>query len=355
MSQSEAGVQYAKALKAGQKTYRECVLAGRYPYLQILDEILTNSMISGRVDLGVIDVPAEQIVGTKSAGRTRAFAADFMPLLPPSSEFAAKWTELCAAHLGDEGIRDPIRCYEYMGRFYVQEGNKRVSVLKSFGARSVPGYVTRLIPVYSDDEAVAMYYEFLDFYRLSSLYGVYFSRRGGYAKLQAALGFEPDHVWTDDERRRFCSNFFFFSEAFEHLGGGKLPVTAGDALLVWLEFYPIGTLKELSTAAIVKRLATVWTDVKARALAEPIAVSVDDTDAGPPKKLLARVFGSVHTLTHLNVAFVNLPDPAHSEKAGECLTPRPTLADLHACLTLLLAVPSLTGQTLYPAAGQQLL
>lgn len=49
------------------------------------------------------------------------------------------------------------------------------------------------------------------------------------------------------------------------------------------------------------------------------------------------------------------PDPAHSEKAGECLTPRPTLADIHACVTLLLAVPSLTGQTLYPAAGQHLL
>ena len=49
------------------------------------------------------------------------------------------------------------------------------------------------------------------------------------------------------------------------------------------------------------------------------------------------------------------PDPAHSEKAGECLTPRPTLADLHACVTLLLSVPSLTGQILYPAAGQNLL
>ncbi len=48
------------------------------------------------------------------------------------------------------------------------------------------------------------------------------------------------------------------------------------------------------------------------------------------------------------------PDPAHSEKAGECLTPRPTLADLHACVTLLLSVPSLTGQILYPAAGQNL-
>ena len=275
MSQSEAGVQYAKALKAGQKTYRECVLAGRYPYLQILDEILTNSMISGRVDLGVIDVPAEQIVGTKSAGRTRAFAADFMPLLPPSSEFAAKWTELCAAHLGDEGIRDPIRCYEYMGRFYVQEGNKRVSVLKSFGARSVPGYVTRLIPVYSDDEAVAMYYEFLDFYRLSSLYGVYFSRRGGYAKLQAALGYDPDHVWSEEERRRFQSSFFFFREAFRKLGGAELGITPADALLVWLEFYPLGTIKELSTAEIHKTLAAIWPDVRARAEAEPIEVNLD--------------------------------------------------------------------------------
>ena len=43
MNVAEASVQYAAALKAGQKTYRECVLAGRYPYLQILDEILTSS------------------------------------------------------------------------------------------------------------------------------------------------------------------------------------------------------------------------------------------------------------------------------------------------------------------------
>ena len=33
VSQSEATVQYAQALKAGQKTYKECVLSGRYPYL----------------------------------------------------------------------------------------------------------------------------------------------------------------------------------------------------------------------------------------------------------------------------------------------------------------------------------
>ena len=210
MSQLEASNKYAQALKAGQKTYRECVLKGRYPYLQILDEILSDSMVAGQVDLGVIDIPADQIVGTKTVGRRTAFAADFMPLLAPDTEFASKWVNLCAAHLSEEGIRDPIRCYEYMGRFYVQEGNKRVSVLKSFDAPSIPGYVTRVIPAYSEDTAVRIYYEFLSFYRLSGIYQVYFSRLGGFAKLQAALGFDPDHVWTEEERRRFLAGFYYF-------------------------------------------------------------------------------------------------------------------------------------------------
>ena len=221
-------------------------------------------MVPGVVDLGVINIPADQIVGTKGEGRRTAFAADFMPLLGPDSEFAHKWIELCAAHLSDEGIRDPIRCYEYMGRFYVQEGNKRVSVLKSFGSPSVPGYVTRVIPVYSDDEAVAIYYEFLDFYRLSGIYQVYFSRRGGFAKLQAELGYDPDHVWTEDERRRFQSAFHFFKEAFLKLGGKKLGITPADALLVWLDYYPIGSIKELSVPEISKTLSTIWSDLKAK-------------------------------------------------------------------------------------------
>ena len=120
----EAAEQYNRALKLGQKSYKECVLRGRYPYPQVLDDILDDAMLVGRVELGVLEIPTEQIVGTKTRGRRLAFADNFMPLMEPDSEFAFKWMELCAAHLGDEGIREPIRCYEYMGRFYVQEGNK---------------------------------------------------------------------------------------------------------------------------------------------------------------------------------------------------------------------------------------
>ena len=49
------------------------------------------------------------------------------------------------------------------------------------------------------------------------------------------------------------------------------------------------------------------------------------------------------------------PNKAHSEKGGACLTPRPTIEDIGAALDFLLATPSVTGQILYVAAGQQLL
>ena len=39
MNRQEALEQYGKALKRGRKTYRDCVLRGRYPYPQVLDEI----------------------------------------------------------------------------------------------------------------------------------------------------------------------------------------------------------------------------------------------------------------------------------------------------------------------------
>lgn len=128
--QLEASEYYQKALKQGRKSHRESVHQGQYPYLRALDDFLEDSLVAGQVDLGVIEIPMDMIVGTKTAGRTNSFSSDFMPLLNEYSEFGWKWRKLCEAHLGEEGIRDPIRCYEYLGRFYVQEGNKRVSVMK---------------------------------------------------------------------------------------------------------------------------------------------------------------------------------------------------------------------------------
>ena len=81
-------------------------------------------------------------MGTKTESRSNAFAGIFVPILRENTEFAYKWAVTGASHV-NEGIRDPIKAYEYMNKFYVEEGNKRVSVLKYYDAVSVPGVVTR--------------------------------------------------------------------------------------------------------------------------------------------------------------------------------------------------------------------
>lgn len=315
MSRQEAAEQYSKALKQGQKSYKECIIRGRYPYPQVLDEILDEHMVTGRVDMGVIEVPTEQIVGTKSAGRRSAFASDFMPLLDPDTEFAQKWMALCEAHLGDEGIRDPIRCYEYMGRFYVQEGNKRVSVLKSYGAPTIPGYVIRVVPAWSDDPAIRAYYDFMASYQMTGLYRVYFSRPGSFAKLQAALGFEPDHVWTADERQHFVAGLTYFRDALRKQSSEELPVTPSDALLVWLRVYSFEQLWSFSSAELNKSVAAVWPDIKLFAADKPISVSTETeeqkTEDAPSPNLFGRLLHAVFP-DHLNVAFVNEYTPEES-------------------------------------------
>ena len=265
MSRQEALEQYNYALKLGQKYYKAAIIRGGYPYLQALDEILDESMVAGRVEMGLVNIPSEQIVGVKSVGRRTALAGNFMPLLGTDSEFASKWITLCDAHLSDEGIRDPVKCCEYMGRFYVQEGNKRVSVLKSYGAPTIPGMVTRIIPEYSEDPAVQIYYEFMHFYRLAGLYQLNFTRSGSFAKLQAALGFEPEHVWTDEERRSFLAGYYHFKAAFDRLNVNKLSVTAADALLVWLQVFTFSDIKNQGPQELQKNLNTVWPDIEVMA------------------------------------------------------------------------------------------
>lgn len=309
MSLTEAMDHYKHALKIGQKDYRADVLRGRYPYPQVLDEILDESMCAGRVDLGLIEIPTEQIVGTKSAGRKSAFASTFMPLLPIDTEFGAKWVKLCEAHLGTEGIRDPIKCYEYLGRFYVEEGNKRVSVLKSYGAATIPAYVTRMIPVETQDLAIQRYYEFMQFYRLAGIYQVQFQQLGSYAKFQAALGFEAGHIWTKEERKSFLSGFARFKEAFRKLGGGSLSITPAGALLVWLGVNPFQAVKDMTAAELSKSITAVWPDIKLVAEGGPIAISTVPPE-GEKSSLLAKVFESKPS--HLNVAFVHTSNPSES-------------------------------------------
>ena len=229
--------EYGHALKQGKKEVAELSSQGRPINPAVLDDILPDNSADVVQDLGLLEIPSNRIIGVKSAGRVTAFSPSFRPLLEPQSEFANKWANLCAAHLGDVGIRDPISCFEYLGNFYVQEGNKRVSVLRYFGAPRIPAMVRRIVPPRDDTPRIQAYYEFLDFFKASRLYAVQFRRPNDYAKLLAAVGKQPGERWTEEERRTFSAYYSYFLEAFGQLGDFSSDILPEEALLLWLQLY----------------------------------------------------------------------------------------------------------------------
>ena len=90
---------YMKAQKMGLKAYKAATARGLYPYLPVLDDLLPHADIECEVKLGVSNIPLYQVIGTSTAGRTRAFANNFMPLLDYGSEFSAKWSHLVDAQI----------------------------------------------------------------------------------------------------------------------------------------------------------------------------------------------------------------------------------------------------------------
>ena len=299
--------EYLEALGRGKKEIRELTAAGKSTRPAVLDDILGSDASPVIQELGLVEVPSDRIVGTKSAGRITAFTPSFTPTLGIDSEFALKWIHLCAAHLGDEGIREPIMCYEYLSKFYVQEGNKRVSVLRHFDAPRIPGTVKRIVPPMSDEPRIKAYYEFMEFYKDSRLYCIQYRRPGDYAKLLALLGKEPGESWDDAERRTFNAYFQYFLDAYSTLNETLDDILPEEALLLWLQVNPYKDLGGMSAAELRKSLTALWPDVVAGTRQSDVqteAATVTDAKGG----ILSRIIAP----GHVNVAFVHQLDPKTS-------------------------------------------
>ena len=228
---------YKRALKRGEKEYRAAVASWRQPNLPVFDALVSEEQRAGEERVGTCEIPLDMVVGTKTEGRARAFSCGFMPLLDAESELAAKWNRLYAIQEG-EGFRDPVIAFEFMHRFYVQEGNKRVSVLKYLDAPSVTAEVTRVLPRSWEGHEARLYGEFLRFFACVPLYEVSFSREGGYFRLAEALGMGLDAPWPEDDVRRLRASYARFKQVWKASGGDATSFTEGDALLVYLGICP---------------------------------------------------------------------------------------------------------------------
>lgn len=232
---------YSDACRLGSREYSSRVSNGQIGYLPSLEGILRDTDVVSRIELGAIELPLKKIRGTYTHLRSLSFAANFMPMRGNNTEFQGKWIALCEAHL-NEGIRDPIKVYEYLNWYYVVEGNKRISVLKYFGAYSMTASVIRLVPkMDSSSHTIQLYYEFLKFNRTTKIISIWFTRRGSFAKLQKFLDDYNPKLMGGESKYRYFEIYIYntFRRIYYELRGDRLPITTGDAFLEYAKIYGI--------------------------------------------------------------------------------------------------------------------
>lgn len=224
---------YSKARRDGLRVYQAAIQANTDPYLPVLEEKVPTLSALSRLSLGIMTIPLDRVVGSVSRGRSYAFAEGFLPILEGGSEFAAKWESLCES-VEAQGVNQPVTVLEYLGYYYVIEGNKRVSVMKYLDARDIEADVTRVYPAKSDAPEIVSYYEYCDFTKETGLYPLFFSRPGSYQKLLSLPGVKAGKKWTEDEVLSLRKLYHYFSEAYLTQTRGKPVQPCGDAFLAYL-------------------------------------------------------------------------------------------------------------------------
>ncbi len=297
--------EYEKAVKLGKKDYQQRLSRGEKPTLQVLDDILPSKGTYTEVPLGLVQIPIEQIVGTKTNSRSNAFAGNFMPILEKGSEFSSKWINL-SIHQENDGIQDPIKVYEYMNRFYVEEGNKRVSVLKYYGAVSIQGYVIRLIPPRTNDLENKIYFEFLDFYVLNHINYLWFSKEGGFAKLQELIGKAPNEVWSEDDCLDFASLYYRFKNIYEKQYLNP-DITTGDAFLTFVDLHGYNTIRDKYAEELAELIARTWEEFNLLGKEDGVELLLAPTEK---KSLLSKLH--LYSIEKLKVAFIYEKTPSTS-------------------------------------------
>ena len=277
---------YMSALKLGKKEYHACVNKGAYPYLPVLENLVSDDEIDSEVSLSVDQIPLRLVVGTCNASRTNAFAGNFMPLLDWGTEFSAKWASLSDSQV-NEGIRDPIKVYEYMNKFYVLEGNKRVSVLKYFKAVTVNAEVIRKVPKYSEDPDVKIYYEFMEFYKCTKLNDIYFSNVGSFPTLMKLVGIKKGENMDEDAKKDFVSCFLSFKNAYDARGGERFDYPAGDAFLRFIHIHGYEHVKDMLPSEMAKNVAKTWAEFELLSENNAVELRMDPTLNEPKKNILS--------------------------------------------------------------------
>lgn len=227
-----------------------------------MNSIVDEKMISYRLDLGVLDVPVNLIVGVaEETEKTSLYTGEFLPVSPVKSKYADKWREISEQFIRENGFRNEIRCYEYLGRFYVSDGLMRVSVAKYHKANIICSQVIRVMPIRTESKAISQYYDFLFQFRLTRLYQLQFTQPGYFELFQKAMGFNPTHKWSDSDRKKYLDILPGVEYAFHKSFDDTLKISVADALVVLLQKYTFDQIAHMESWMLARIFQAFWKEL----------------------------------------------------------------------------------------------
>ena len=307
---------YKAAKKLADEAVKEAEKKNISPYLPVLDELPAAGESISETHLGLIELPLRRIVGNKESGRNSAFANNFMPLLEEGSEFASKWSNLYDSFLS-VGIRDAIKVYEFMNDYYVQEGNKRVSVSKFGDMEFILADVYRLEPKPDDSKEYKVYTEYLDFYASTRNVYIVFSEPGSYSKLADLLGAELGAKWSDG----LCSDlkwaFFNFSKKCRMVLKTNNDRELSDMFLMYISIFPMKTLCSDTEEQIIRNIKLASDELYAVTAPDNISF-LDSAPVAETSIFKRKLFSGRRkytSATPLRAGFVYASDPDESRFA----------------------------------------
>ena len=221
---------------------------GEAGFLRVLSDEIGKTRPAGEYPLGLFEIPLKKIIGTCSDSRRASFAGNFLPLWAAKSEPAIKWMSLFRSH-EKEGLQHPVLAHEYLGYYYILEGHKRVSVLRSCDAYSVSAEITRVLPAWdSGNDDIAVLYEYYRLCRNLPVRHMWFSRAGRLTSLLDEAKLQSDE--RTDAYTLLGDSFSRFRKRFHEGGYGAWPMTTGDAFYFYVQVFglpssaPINVLRE---------------------------------------------------------------------------------------------------------------
>ena len=254
--------QYQNAYALGMKSLQDKKKRSLTVCPAALNTLLDEKMVSYRMDLGVLEIPTNLIVGvSKASEEMMLYTKEFLPISVPNSAFADCWRGLYRKLNADHAFDEEINCYEYLGRFYVLDGLKRVSVAKFMGASIIRAQVTRILPMRTEAQEVAQYLEFLTHYRHTKLYQLQFTQKGYFEKLQMALGRNPGYHWSDSDRTDFLRHWTVIEGSFRKSYEEALRITPADALVVLLNRYTFDQIISMDAWVLTRIFQAFWKEM----------------------------------------------------------------------------------------------